>query len=97
MMLDIRNDYEYQIGHFDVCFGFLCSDIQGAINMKTKHFVDTFGALDTLLMEIPKEKPLMIYCTGGIRCESVGAYLTQKKGFKNVYRLEVRANAALLW
>ncbi|KAF1778194.1 Rhodanase, C-terminal [Phytophthora cactorum] len=54
---------------------------------------DTFEALDEILVKHEKEhdgqkpKEVMMYCTGGIRCEKVGAYLTQYKGISNVQKL----------
>ncbi|GMF52264.1 unnamed protein product [Phytophthora fragariaefolia] len=56
-------------------------------------FRDTFDALDEILDKHEKEhdgrkpKEVMMYCTGGIRCEKVGAYLTQYKGISNVQKL----------
>ncbi|GMF24772.1 unnamed protein product [Phytophthora lilii] len=56
-------------------------------------FRDTFDALDEILEKHEKEhdgqkpKEVMMYCTGGIRCEKVGAYLTQYKGISNVQKL----------
>jgi UPF0176 protein len=40
------------------------------------------------LWQVPKETPILTYCTGGIRCIKVGAFLKQELGFDNVNRLE---------
>jgi UPF0176 protein len=74
--VDMRNHYESEIGHFE---GALTPD------------VDTFrGSLDVIeedLKENKEDKNLLMYCTGGIRCEKASAYY-KHKGFKNVYQLE---------
>ncbi|KAG7377585.1 hypothetical protein PHYPSEUDO_011421 [Phytophthora pseudosyringae] len=82
LVLDVRNFYEHEIGRFD-----------GATRIMVDTFRDTFDALDEILEKHEKEhdgqKPreVMMYCTGGIRCEKVGAYLTQYKGISNVQKL----------
>ncbi|KAL4152589.1 hypothetical protein PRNP1_009517 [Phytophthora ramorum] len=82
LVLDVRNFYEHEIGRFD-----------GATRIMVDTFRDTFDALDEILdkheAEHDGEKPkeVMMYCTGGIRCEKVGAYLTQYKGISNVHKL----------
>ncbi|KAG6976881.1 hypothetical protein JG688_00000906, partial [Phytophthora aleatoria] len=82
LVLDVRNFYEHKIGRFD-----------GATRIMVDTFRDTFEALDEILVKHEKEhdgqkpKEVMMYCTGGIRCEKVGAYLTQYKGISNVQKL----------
>ncbi|ETI44000.1 hypothetical protein F443_11242 [Phytophthora nicotianae P1569] len=82
LVLDVRNFYEHEIGRFD-----------GATRIMVDTFRDTFDALDEILDQHEKEhdgqkpKEVMMYCTGGIRCEKVGAYLTQYKGISNVQKL----------
>ncbi|KAG2779149.1 hypothetical protein Pcac1_g10492 [Phytophthora cactorum] len=82
LVLDVRNFYEHEIGRFD-----------GATRIMVDTFRDTFEALDEILVKHEKEhdgqkpKEVMMYCTGGIRCEKVGAYLTQYKGISNVQKL----------
>ena len=44
--------------------------------------------LDAKLNDVNKDKKVLIYCTGGIRCVKVGAYLQQQLGFTNVHRLK---------
>ncbi|RHY64848.1 hypothetical protein DYB26_007539 [Aphanomyces astaci] len=75
-VLDCRNYYEHDIGRFD-----------HAERIMVETFKDTFDTLDAMLHDTPKDTTCMIYCTGGIRCEKVGAYLTQK-GYTDVKRLE---------
>ncbi|KAL3673970.1 hypothetical protein V7S43_001656 [Phytophthora oleae] len=81
LVLDVRNFYEHEIGRFD-----------GATRIMVDTFRDTFDALDEILEKHEKDqgkkpKEVMMYCTGGIRCEKVGAYLTQYKGISNVQKL----------
>lgn len=71
-ILDARNDYESEIGAF-----------RGAIKPKIKTFKDIKKTLE----ELPKDKPVMTYCTGDIRCEYLSAYM-KHKGFKEVYHLD---------
>ncbi|KAF0691275.1 Aste57867_17453 [Aphanomyces stellatus] len=75
-ILDCRNYYEHDVGRFE-----------HAERIMVETFKETFDTLDAMLAETPKDTPCMIYCTGGIRCEKVGAYLTQQ-GFTDVMRLE---------
>ncbi|RLN59715.1 hypothetical protein BBP00_00006365, partial [Phytophthora kernoviae] len=82
LVLDVRNFYEHEIGRFD-----------GATRIMVDTFRDTFDALDEILeqheVQHDGQKPseVMMYCTGGIRCEKVGAYLAQYKGVSNVQKL----------
>ncbi|GMF40934.1 unnamed protein product [Phytophthora fragariaefolia] len=75
-LIDVRNSYEYQVGHF-----------AGALNPKTRRFGQfPQWVRDELPMLQQKHKVLM-YCTGGIRCEKASAYL-KHLGLENVYQLE---------
>jgi predicted sulfurtransferase/predicted O-methyltransferase YrrM len=76
IILDCRNDYETDIGIFD-----------GAEPLNTQSFRESWDILKDRLADTPKDAPIMTYCTGGIRCVKVGAYLTQELGFTNVSRL----------
>jgi predicted sulfurtransferase len=76
IILDCRNEYETGVGHF-----------VGAEPLNTDTFKDTWGKLRERLEGVPKDREIMAYCTGGIRCVKVGAYLEQEMGFKNVSRL----------
>ena len=75
VLIDTRNDYEYQIGTFD-----------NAINPKT----DTFREFPQYVeenLDPKKNKKVAMFCTGGIRCEKSTAYL-KEQGFDEVYHLE---------
>jgi len=76
VLLDCRNSYETGVGSF-----------VDAEPLNTESFRDTWDALELRLKDTPKDAPIMTYCTGGIRCVKVGAYLTQKMGYTNVSRL----------
>ncbi len=72
-LIDTRNDYEVAIGKF-----------KGAIDPGLKSFSDWASYLDSA--EINREEPVLIYCTGGIRCEK--AILEMKAhGLERVYQL----------
>jgi len=74
VLLDIRNNYESKIGHFE---GAICPDLEG--------FTDFPNWVPEL--EQYKDKKILMYCTGGIRCEKFSAYLLEK-GFKDVNQLD---------
>ena len=71
-LLDARNDYEYDYGTFT-----------GAVNLHLQHF----GELPEAIQHLDKQKPLVTFCTGGIRCEKAALYL-QNQGFAEVYQLD---------
>ncbi len=87
LILDIRNEFEYDIGHF-----------HNAIGVGTFTYAETFNVLDNILAdEIAKAnetkdddtnstKKILMYCTGGIRCEKASAYL-RAKWLDNVYQV----------
>lgn len=72
VIFDARNDYESDIGAF-----------KGAIKPKIKAFKDVKAELEKL----PKDKPVLTYCTGDVRCEYLSAYM-KHKGFGEVYHLD---------
>jgi UPF0176 protein len=75
IVVDMRNHYEYEVGHFE-----------NAIVIPS----DTFRAqlpMAVSMLEEKKDKNIIMYCTGGIRCEKASAYMLHN-GFKNVYHLE---------
>lgn len=74
-LLDTRNDYEIRLGTF-----------RGAVPARIEHFRE-FPAAVKHLPEEMKEHPVVMFCTGGIRCEKAGPYL-QQAGFKNVHQLD---------
>lgn len=65
---------------------------EGAKRLKIDRHKESIAAIEELLemnqINAESHKKLMIYCTGGIRCEKIGAHLVQNKGLKNVLRLE---------
>ncbi len=75
VLLDTRNNYEYQVGRF-----------KDSIHLDTKHFVEFEKKLENTPEEW-KNTPIVTFCTGGIRCEKA-APLMIKKGFREVYQLE---------
>lgn len=74
VLLDVRNDYEAEIGHFE-----------GAIAAPYKYFSEFPRWADEL--DAPRDKPVLMYCTGGIRCEKFSGLL-KRRGFKQVYQLD---------
>ena len=75
IVVDMRNHYEYEVGHFE-----------GAIEVPSDTFREQLPMAADLLNG-KKDKPVIMYCTGGIRCEKASAYLLHR-GFKQVYHLE---------
>ncbi len=76
ILVDMRNHYESEIGHF-----------QNAITPDVDTFRDSLDIIEEQLSEFKEEKNLVMYCTGGIRCEKASAYY-KHKGFKRVFQLE---------
>lgn len=76
VLVDMRNHYESEIGHF-----------KGAITPDVDTFRDSLPIIEDQLKEYKKGKKLVMYCTGGIRCEKASAYY-KHKGFEDVYQLE---------
>ena len=74
--VDMRNHYESEIGHF-----------KGAVTPDVDTFRDSLPIIEEDLEDLKEDKNLLMYCTGGIRCEKASAYF-KHKGFKNVYQLE---------
>lgn len=74
ILLDARNDYESDIGAFKG---------KNTIKPKIKAFRDIKPELDKL----PKDKPILTYCTGDVRCEYLSAYM-KHRGFDEVYHLD---------
>lgn len=72
-IIDARNNYEYEIGHF-----------KNAVYPSIRKFTEFHEFVKTL--DHLKEKKIVTFCTGGIRCEKASAYLKQQ-GFKDVKQL----------
>jgi len=74
-LLDTRNDYEVRMGTF-----------RGAVTTHIDHFREFPSAVKNLPEEM-KDRPIVMFCTGGIRCEKAGPFL-ELSGFKNVHQLD---------
>ncbi len=70
-IIDTRKPFEYKVGTF-----------KKSVNPN----VDNFRDFPKYLNKLKKNKPVAMFCTGGIRCEKTSVYL-KKKGFKNIYQL----------
>lgn len=77
IILDCRNTYETDIGKF-----------KNAIPLNTTVFRESWDAMEEILKDTPKDAPIYTYCTGGIRCVKINAFLEQKLGFNNTHRLK---------
>lgn len=75
IVIDMRNHYEFEVGHFE-----------NAIEIPSDTFREQLP-MAAEMMEANKEKNIIMYCTGGIRCEKASAYMLHR-GFKNVFHLE---------
>lgn len=75
VVVDMRNHYESEVGHFE---GAICPDVDT--------FREELQVVEDILQN-DKDKKVLMYCTGGIRCEKASAYM-KHKGFENVYHLE---------
>ena len=74
--VDMRNHYESEIGHF-----------KNAITPDVDTFRESLPLIEEALTSHKESKNVLMYCTGGIRCEKASAYF-KHKGFKNVFQLE---------
>ena len=75
VLVDMRNHYEFEIGHFE-----------NAIEVPSNTFREQLP-MAVEMMQDKKDKNIIMYCTGGIRCEKASAWMLHQ-GFKNVYHLE---------
>lgn len=75
VVIDMRNHYEYEVGHFEQ-----------AIEVPSDTFRDQLP-MAAEMMQGKEDKNIIMYCTGGIRCEKASAYMLHR-GFKNVFHLE---------
>jgi UPF0176 protein len=76
IVVDMRNHYESEIGFFT-----------NAIRPDVDTFRESLPIIEKQLAQHKQDKNLLMYCTGGIRCEKASAYF-KHKGFENVYQLE---------
>ncbi|PHM49823.1 oxygen-dependent tRNA uridine(34) hydroxylase TrhO [Xenorhabdus sp. KK7.4] len=75
VFVDMRNHYEYEVGHFE-----------NAIEIPSDTFREQLPMAVEMLKD-DKDKNIVMYCTGGIRCEKASAYMLHN-GFNNVYHVE---------
>lgn len=75
LTIDTRNDYEVEVGRF-----------KGAIHPHTGNFTE-FARFVREELAGEKDRPVAMYCTGGIRCEKATSFLLAE-GFRHVYHLE---------
>lgn len=75
IIVDMRNHYESEVGHFE-----------NAITPDVETFRESLPIISDMLSD-NKEKKILMYCTGGIRCEKASAYM-KHKGFQNVFQLD---------
>ena len=74
IVIDMRNHYEYEVGHFEKAIEIPSDTFREQLPMAVE------------MMKDQKDKNIIMYCTGGIRCEKASAYL-KHKGFTNVNQL----------
>jgi len=75
IVIDMRNHYEYEVGHFEHALEIPSDTFREQLPM----------AVD--MMKDKKDSTIIMYCTGGIRCEKASAFMLHN-GFKNVFHLE---------
>ena len=79
VLIDTRNFYEYDIGHFS-----------GSLNLNSNSFSESIPIIQKILdthIARNKNSNFLFYCTGGIRCEYLVPYLS-KQNYRNLYQLE---------
>jgi UPF0176 protein len=75
VLVDMRNHYEYEVGHFEKAVEIPSDTFREQLPMAVE------------MMKDKKDKTIIMYCTGGIRCEKASAWMLHN-GFKNVFHLE---------
>ena len=75
IVVDMRNHYEYEVGHFE-----------HAVEIPSDTFREQLPMAVSMLSD-KKDENIIMYCTGGIRCEKASAYMLHH-GFKNVFHLD---------
>ncbi|MFK7783687.1 MAG: rhodanese-related sulfurtransferase [Crocinitomicaceae bacterium] len=76
ILVDFRNHYEHEVGHF-----------KGAITPDVDTFRESLPYIEDEYLKEAKDKNIVMYCTGGIRCEKASAWY-RHKGFEKVHQLE---------
>ncbi len=75
VVVDMRNHYESEVGHFE---GAVCPDVET--------FREALPVVEEMLAD-KKDQPIIMYCTGGIRCEKASAYYLHR-GFQQVFMID---------
>jgi len=76
LLIDFRNHYESEVGHF-----------KGATTPDVDNFRESLPYIEEKYLRGNEDKNVVMYCTGGIRCEKASAWF-KHRGFKNVHQLE---------
>jgi UPF0176 protein len=76
ILVDFRNHYESEVGHF-----------KGAILPDVDTFRESLPMIEETYLKGNEDKNIVMYCTGGIRCEKASAWF-KHRGFNNVHQLE---------
>lgn len=76
VVLDTRNDYEVRLGTFDK-----------AVDLELKSFRAFPSKVREQLAAVPKDKPIVMFCTGGVRCEKA-SHVLLRDGHREVYQLD---------
>ncbi|MFM2037066.1 MAG: hypothetical protein RL432_5 [Bacteroidota bacterium] len=76
LLVDFRNHYEHEVGHF-----------KNAILPDVDTFRDSLPVIEQEILKGNEDRKVIMYCTGGIRCEKASAWF-RHKGFQNVYQLD---------
>jgi UPF0176 protein len=75
VIVDMRNHYEFEVGHFENAIEIPSDTFRGQLPMAVE------------MLQDKKDQNIIMYCTGGIRCEKASAYLIHQ-GFTKVFHLE---------
>ena len=76
VIVDHRNDYEFETGHFE-----------NSINLKIKEFTEFPNAINRIKDKI-KNKKIVNFCTGGVRCEKSTAWMNENGFGNNIYQVQ---------
>ncbi|MFA5573761.1 MAG: rhodanese-related sulfurtransferase [Brumimicrobium sp.] len=76
ILIDMRNHYESEVGHF-----------KGAITPDVDNFRESLPIIEEEILKGNEDKNIVLYCTGGIRCEKASAWF-KHRGFEKVHQLE---------
>jgi UPF0176 protein len=85
ILIDFRNHYESEVGHF-----------KGAITPDVDTFRESLPYIEEKYLKGNEDKNLVMYCTGGIRCEKASAWF-KHRGFDNVHQLETSLSVKTLY